>query len=322
MNFLSLKRCFSVKGVLWRQDFLRRALAAVGALSLAAVFFGAAEPAAAAGRLQFESGGVSRSAVVVLRDRLKLRRRPLVIVLYRGFGLRARRHLGLEEFASSKPVFVYPDAVNGAWPTAPGPDADRDLKFLRELVEKFISEGTADPRRIFLVGVSTGGVFAYRAACAGVGRPLAGLATFSAALPEDLAACAPASPLAFVAVSNALDPNLPFAGGKATFRSGANLDVMSAEATLATFAKIDGCGARRDDKAFPEKEARANSKSVRGAVLSYAGCKAPAELIRVDAATHAIPGRRPERQGEAASDERSDFDASRAVWEFLRRNGA
>jgi poly(3-hydroxybutyrate) depolymerase len=140
-------------------------------------------------------------------------------------------------------------------------------------------------------------------------------------MPQDLSGCAPQGPLAYVAVSNAQDPRIPYAGGKATLND-ANYDVLPAETALATFAKIDGCGAKKDDKPFPEREARKDSKAARGAILSFSGCKAPAELIRVDSSAHRIPGHRPDRAGEPGVDEKGDFDASHAVWEFLRRNGA
>jgi polyhydroxybutyrate depolymerase len=289
--------------------------------ALAALLFFPPSPASAAARLSIESGGVSRSAVVVLRDRLKLRRRPLVIVLHRGGGLGAhiRRRLGLEDIAqSSKPIFVYPDAINGVWPALPGADADRDVKFLHDLVEHFIRQGAVDPRRIFVVGVSSGGVFAYRAVCAGIGRPVAGLATLISAMPADLANCAP-GPVAYVAVSNVSDPRIPFAGGKATLTE-ASFDALPAESAFALFAKNNGCGARREDKPFPEHEPRGAAKVARGSILTFTGCKAPVELVRVDRGGHRIPGRRTDRLEPVAEEE--DFDAARAIWEFLKGNGA
>ena len=289
--------------------------------ALAAMLFLPPSPASAAARLSIESGGVSRSAVVVLRDRLKLRRRPLVIVLHRGGGLGAhiRRRLGLEDIAqSSKPIFLYPDAIKGVWPAAPGADADRDIKFLHDLVEHFIKQGAVDPRRIFVVGVSSGGVFAYRAVCAGIGRPVAGLATLISAMPADLANCAP-GPVAYVAVSNLSDPRIPYAGGKATLTE-ASFDALPAESAFALFAKNNSCGARREDKPFPEREPRGAAKLVRGSILAYTGCKAPVELIQVDRGGHRIPGRRTDRLEPVAEEE--DFDAARAIWDFLKGNGA
>jgi polyhydroxybutyrate depolymerase len=296
---------------------LLRAARAAAKTGLAALLLLSPGPVFAAARLTLSSGGVSRTAVIVEHERLKLRRRPLIIVLQRSGGVagRAHRRIGLEETAlSAKPVFVYPEALGGQWPVAPGPDAERDLKYLHLLADHLIDQGVVDPRRIFLVGVGSGGAFAYRAACAGVGRPVAGMATFIAAMPRDIAACAPAAPLAFISVSNAQDPHVPYAGGKA-LSGELTYDAMAAEQSFAAFAKINGCGARREDKSFPERK---EAKGARGVVLSYAGCKAPTELIRIDAASHRLPGRPPENGDESAG----DFDASRAVWDFFKKNGA
>ena len=294
--------------------------AMAGLLALAAGFFCPLAPASAAARLTLESGGISRSAVVVLRDRLKLGRRPLVIVLHRsgGIGAHVRRRLGLEEIAqSSKPIFVYPDAINGVWPVAPGAEADRDVRFLRDLVDHYVNEGAVDPRRIFIVGLSSGGAFAYRAACAGVGRPVAGLATLIAAMPDDLANCAP-PPLAYISVNGQDDALVPYAGGKTTFAD-ASFNSLPAEGALAIFARINGCGARRDERPIADRDKHDHSRAF---ILSYAGCKAPVELIRVEGGGHRIPGRKSDPQLESSGGGNSDFDASRAVWEFLRRNGA
>jgi polyhydroxybutyrate depolymerase len=299
--------------------YLRAAMA--GLLALAAGIFYPSAPASAAARLTIDSGGIARTAVVVQRDRLKLGRRPLVIVLHRGgaFGAHVRRRLGLEEIAqSSKPIFLYPDAIQGVWPAAPGAEADRDVKFLRDLVEHFVNQGAIDPRRVFIVGVSSGGAFAYRAACAGVGRPVAGLATLIAAMPADLASCAP-PPLAYMAISGQSDPVVPYAGGPAAFTGAAVFDGLPAEGALAIFARINGCGARREDRPIADRDRHDHSRAY---ILSYSGCKAPVELIRVEGGGHRIPGRKPDPQLEPAGGENNDFDASRAVWEFLHRNGA
>jgi len=287
--------------------YLLRAARVAAAAGLVALFLDST-PAEAAARLTMSSGGVSRTAILVERERLKLRRRPLIIVLQRSGGVvsRARRHHGLEQFAGAKPIFVYPEALGGHWPLAPGPETDRELTFIRALADRLVDQGRVDTRRIFVVGIGSGGPLAYRAACAGVGRSVAGLAALATAMPQDLAACAPASALAYIAVNNAQDPKIPFAGGKASVGD-IQFDALGAEQTLQAFARINGCGARRD-----HKDAR-----TRGAVSSFSGCKAPTELIRLDAGGRNLPGRAPDG-GESAD----YFDANRAVWEFLQRSGA
>ncbi len=291
-----------------------RIVRATAFYGLSALILSAGAPAAASGRLSLTSGGVSRSAVVVEHARLKLRRRPLILVLSAGAGVRARRARGLGEAArSAKPIFVYPDSLGGQWPVAPGADTDRDLKYLRDLVAHFVDEGVADPRRIFIVGFRSGGALAYRAACAGLGRPVSGLAALSASMPEDLAACAPPAPLAYIAVNKSQDSRTPYAGGKATVGE-ASFDALGAEQGFDAFGKINACGARRPEKPFPEHK---DAKGAHGAMLSFGGCKAATELIRIDSTRRASSG-----QAGEAGDETDDFDTNRAVWEFLKRNGA
>ncbi len=84
-----------------------------------------------------------------------------------------------------------------------------------------------------MVGVSSGGAFAYRAVCAGIGRPVAGIATLISAMPADLANCAP-GPVAYVAVSNVSDPRIPYAGGKATLTE-ASFDALPGGERLCAF---------------------------------------------------------------------------------------
>jgi polyhydroxybutyrate depolymerase len=289
--------------------YLFRAARVAVAAGFAAISLLDVAPAEAAARLTLSSGGVSRTAVIVERERLKLRRRPLIIVLQRSGGVvtRGRRHHGLEQVAGAKPIFVYPEAVGGRWPVAPGADTDRELAYLHKLADHLIDQNRVDSRRIFVVGIGSGGPLAYRAACGGLGRNVTGLAALATAMPQDLAGCAPAAPLSYIAVNNAHDPKIPFAGGKA-MAGDVPFDALGAEQSFQAFARINGCGARRD-----HKDAR-----TRGAVSTFSGCKAPTELIRLDAANHHLPGRASEA-GESGADY---FDANRAVWEFLQRGGA
>ena len=110
---------------------------------------------AAAARLSINSAGLKRTAIIVERDPLKLARSPLVIVLdgANSNGARVRRRLGFETIASSaKPIFLYPDAIQGHWPVVAGAAAERDVAMLRELTARIVGQGLVESRRIFAVG--------------------------------------------------------------------------------------------------------------------------------------------------------------------------
>ncbi len=156
---------------------------------------------AASGRVTIESGGQARSAILVEHARLKKTRRPVIIILHPGGGAasRTRHMLGLEDKSrSASPVMVYPEALSGHWNDASKPGDNRDVTFIHDLVAKLISEGIADRRRIFIVGISSGGLMAMKLACAGT-EDFAGVVAIFATLPADLAAsCKPARPLPFL----------------------------------------------------------------------------------------------------------------------------
>jgi polyhydroxybutyrate depolymerase len=278
---------------------------------------------AAAGHVTIESGGQRRTAVLVERERLKLGRRPVIVVLHggSGSGARVRRNLGLEEAIRSHNVtLVYPDAINGHWGDSKEA-AQRDMDFLRTLIDQLIAAGTADRRKIFLVGSSTGGMLALRIACDRGGEVYAGLATIIANLPSDIAeSCQPPKPIPLMVINGTANPIIPYAGGT-TKISDSKVDVVSTDATLVPFAKADGCGEGRTTIALPDKDPKDGTRSY---LDKLNGCKAPIELIRIEGGGHTIPGRYSAgtTRGQPVGAHTNDFDAAHLIWDFFRRLGA
>jgi polyhydroxybutyrate depolymerase len=309
-----------------RQRSIRSRAAYIGLLcclvGLAAMDFGR-EAQAAAGHVTIESGGVRRTAVVVERERLKLGRRGVIVVLHgsSGSGARVRRNLGLEEAIRSHNVtLVYPDAINGHWGDTKE-TAQRDIDFLRMLIDQLVANGTADRRKIFLVGSSTGGMLALRIACERAGEAYAGVATIIANLPSDIAeSCQPPKSIPLMVINGTANPIIPYAGGT-TKISDSKIDVVSTDATLVPFAKADGCGDGRTTTALPDKDPKDGTRSY---LDKLNGCKAPVELVRIEGGGHTIPGRYSAgtTRGQPVGAHTNDFNAAYMIWEFFRRLGA
>lgn len=297
--------------------------------SLVAAFFGVAllalsaggRPAEAAyGRVSLSVDGVKRTAVLVEFERLKKRRRPVIIVLHgstvaSGAALRARRNLGVESFARDMgAIVVYPDAQDGSWlRPKPGKPEPNDAAFVRALATRLIDQGVANPRRIYVAGISVGGMLAMKVACEHADL-FAGAGAFVANMPADIGAnCAPSRPISFLLMNGTADPMMPYHGGAAQLAGGPR-DVLSTEATLAIFAKAAQCTGQRSTT-YPDRDQNDGSRVI---VERGTGCKAPVELVRVEGGGHTIPGRRrTAARGLPVGAQNNDIEGARLMWDFL-----
>ena len=274
---------------------------------------------AVTGRLTVEAGGQKRTAIFVEPERLKRSPRTAIIVLHganNGSGRRVQNYLGLDESVrSAGSVVVYPDALEGGWNVTgdAGPD---DPAFLRALAAKLVADGVADRRKIFLIGVSTGGMMALRVGCqspdylAGVGALIAGLPT------KLMEGCKP-PPLAFLLLNGTANPLIPYQGGPVRLQ-GFKLEVVSAEATLAPFAAANECSSQRSVHELPDRDLDDGSRVI---IERLIGCKHMVELVRVDGGGHTLPGR-PTRsdRGQSVGALNRDVNVSRLIAEFIRRS--
>jgi polyhydroxybutyrate depolymerase len=177
--------------------------------------------------------------------------RPTVIVLhpYSGDAPSTAKYSGFLQAAIPQGFnVVVPDAIGREWHDTPDetPSHANDIQFLASLGEKLVAKGIADPQRLFIAGISNGGMMAFAIACA---RPdlFAGIGTISGAMPKHLLeSCGLGKPMPLVMINGDADGVLPYRGGivgapGAFFRATAGV-----EETAALFAKPHEGGASRE----------------------------------------------------------------------------
>ena len=303
--------------MMFRHAFHRRlALLVVAAAAQAVVAFPAL---AVSGKLRMEISGQKRTAMLVEPERLKRVPRATIIVLHggnSGTGRRIQANLGLDEYVRSAGIaLVYPDSLDGQWNISGEKNGPDDTAFLKALAAKLVTDGIADRRRIFLIGVSNGGMLALRVACQS-GDFLAGVGALIANLPASLQAGCKPPPMSFLLVSGTADPLVPYQGGLANLTSFKE-EVISAEATLALFANADGCGVPRNLHEVPDRDPGDGSR----VIIERAGaCKHLVEFVRVEGGGHTLPGQ-PARadRGQAVGAQNRDININRVIGEFVRR---
>jgi polyhydroxybutyrate depolymerase len=264
--------------------------AAVLAVLLLGVWCGASS-SARADELRIQTRDGLRTAILQPASR---RHAPTIIVLhgalvsaeytagYYGFTELARRR----GFAAVFPRGVslqWNDGRNGAW----GSEAD-DVGFLKRLTRDLVARGTSDPARIYLVGVSNGGMMALRMLCEAP-EAFAGIATVIASMPSAVGkACRSRGPMSVIMLNGTADPLVRYGGGEVGV-SGLQGDVWPVERTAAFLGRRNGCASA--SKALISGR-RGASGEIRVTRLDWRQCSSErgVTLYRVEGGGHQVFG--------------------------------
>jgi polyhydroxybutyrate depolymerase len=310
---------------------VRRAAVLGGGLALVCLLIwlalrstGRAGPSAALRRRSLLHGGMARRYLLRLPPGYTPNEpRPLVIALHwaGGSGDEMSRYSDINRRADrSGWIVAYPDA-SGESPSwnaghccgdAPERGVD-DVGFIEALIDELTATRAVDPARVYVTGMSNGGMLAHRVGAALADR-VAAIAPVAASIGGQPASDgpvvlppAPTRPVPAIIFHGLRDTLVPYHGGRGEATTGDRRDLSAVE-SAAFWARHNGC----DPK--PRRHALAG-----GAVLrdEYAACAAGADVVLyslVDGG-HDWPGSkhrwwRPAPHGLIATD---------LIWEFFAR---
>ena len=207
-------------------------------------------PAVASRRLQVD--GVSRDyRLYTPPDAEQAGPVPLVLALH-GSGNTVESLVDSSEFDEAADIggfiVAYPAAIGISWNagfccTTGRGDPKADVRFLDQLITDVASVRRIDERRVYAVGVSAGGIMAYRLACDLSGR-IAGAGAIAATMALD--DCHPSRSVPVSAIHGTADDVVPYAGGR--IQGGATGPAPAATAVAERWASLNACqGPRAED---------------------------------------------------------------------------
>jgi polyhydroxybutyrate depolymerase len=164
-----------------------------------------------------------------------------------------------------------------------------DVTFLRALIDKLEHDYSADPRRIFVTGISNGGMMSYRIGCE-LADKIAAIAPAEGAQDTD---CRPSGPVSVIVFHGSADRLVPFNGGSTPFQIGPKRTDNSVANAVAFWVKNDGCS--------PTPKHEENS-AVHTDI--YSGCKngTGVALYAIQGGRHLWPGSRISGNNVAATE--------------------
>ncbi len=249
---------------------------------------------------------------------------PLLIVLHAGdTQVSNARKLEFEALADRDHfAIVYPKAINQKWADGRRTDFTRnnprvdDVAFLRELIDSLIQQRIADPQRIYVTGLSDGGIMAYRAGCEMADR-VAAIASVSASMPLGYNyICHPSTALPVLAINGTADAIMPWAGGQVRI-GGATRDygaIIPVSDTLAFWKRKASC---KDNEKL-ETLAEDKSTAMTAIKHSWEGCDVRQYEIR--GGGHGWPGKYTPLliAYPYPGNMMMKLDATTEIWEFFK----
>lgn len=189
--------------------------------------------------------GLKREFVTYLPEGInQADKSPVIISLHGRLGTAIRQM----KFADFKPladrdkvIIVCPQGVDRSWNDGRGTPANakgiNDVKFIDQLITYLVNTYRADPRKIYVTGMSNGGFMTSRLACE-LNTRIAAIAVVAASMDEDMG-YQPNKPMPVMYIQGTKDPLVPFAGG--AMKKGAGGDIYGHEEVLKKWAAIDHC---------------------------------------------------------------------------------
>jgi polyhydroxybutyrate depolymerase len=220
-------------------------------------------------------------------------------------------------------VTLYPSAIEGRWsygrpvigpmPKVGGETVD-DIGFLRLLIDDLIGRNIADPARIYVAGVSRGGLMAYTAACALADRVAAVAALITPMTLYQREDCKPFRPVPIMLIAGTRDPSNPYDG--AMWPMGR---LMSIPETVDFWRQQHGC-TQRSGRMLPHADPADRTQVM---LIEWSNCRTGVSplLYRVEGGGHQVPSR---RAGANMSEDRfglrnRDLEAADVMWGYFSR---
>ena len=213
-------------------------------------------------------------------------------------------------------IAVYPDGYQQQWAdgrgtTPPEQAGVNDVEFVSDLIDKLVGELAIDKSRVYVTGMSNGGIFSERLGCE-LASKITAIASVSGTMAAKTAQqCQPARSIPFMLFMGTNDNSVPFGGGEVDGNQG--VDLLVAE-TIQQWVANDECSTT--PTITPAPSATNDGTSV--SLMHYSSCKDNTDvmLYTIDGGVHTWPGSADTNQSSAQSDR---LDAGQVMWQFFQQ---
>jgi polyhydroxybutyrate depolymerase len=254
--------------------------------------------------------------------------KPLLLALHDGGGT----HRGMvrltksrfNELANRDGFFVvYPQGIGKAWNDGRGDlvsEAHRrridDVGFFRALIEYLVSKHPIDSNRVFVTGISNGGLMSFRLACS-LPDKIRAIAPVTASIPSAiLPLCRSESTVSLALFNGTDDPLVPYYGGQIMVFRKQRGEVLSTDETIGIWLTKNRCTPEPKVTALPDL----TKDGTRVTKTEYNQCVAGSKVVlyRIEGGGHTWPGGRRYLPVRLIGRTSRDINACDEIWSFFR----
>jgi polyhydroxybutyrate depolymerase len=271
-------------------------------------------------------GEMTRSYLVHVPKKYDPKKPMPLVLAYHGMGMTASImawYSGLSTKADEAGfIVVYPNGTpdgtglpswnSGGLGLALAKGKVDDVEFTRKLLADLESVLNIDRKRVYATGLSNGAMMCHRLGVE-LSERIAAIAPVAGTLAQ--ADCAPKRPVPVIAFHGTKDTLVPYEGAKPNVA--VLMPLKSVDATMAAWAKADGCPAEPKTSELPVKVE--NDTKVKCKVWGPGKDDSEVVLYQIENGGHTWPGRNltlPSFIGKTSL----DISANDLIWEFFQKH--
>jgi polyhydroxybutyrate depolymerase len=224
-------------------------------------------------------------------------------------------------------VVVYPAGMQKQWndgryEMVQHPGAERemdDIGFLSKLIDKFVKEYGVDPRRVYVTGISNGGLMSNRLACE-LSDKVAAAAPVAASLSVLLSKnCNPSNSTPMLWINGDVDPLVPYQGGEIKVLWTKRGKVLPVPEAVKFWAGRNGCDVGKPlVENLPDRDPD-DKTTVERTTYGKMGSGHEVILYTIHGGGHTWPQGWPYLGERMVGRVSQEFNACDVIWEFLSR---
>lgn len=275
------------------------------------------------------SGGMERTYLVHISSSYDPSlQTPLVIVLHGGGGTGKGmvKLTGFDAVADKENfIVVYPDGFEKHWNDGRGVqwqshvENTDDVSFISDLIDRLSNELNIDAKRVYVTGISNGGMMSHRLGCE-LSQKIAAIAPVASNIPLNQASVwSPSRPMPVLIINGTEDPLERWEGGEIRLGKNTYGVVLSVADTVGFWVDKNGCSSSPVITQLSDTDP-SDGTTVRTEV--YGGCEGSAEVVlyAIEGGGHTWPGGLQYLPESIIGKTSREFNASEIIWQFFKEH--